>query len=94
MLNYNGDGYANGVSTRFLTSSNYLSINNITFGYTVPKTFTQKIGVQNFRIYFAADNVAVFAARKGLDPRQSYSTSSNSYYSPMRTMSAGVTMTF
>ena len=94
MLNYNGDGYANGVSTRFLTSSNYLSINNITFGYTVPKTFTQKIGVQNFRVYFAADNVAVFAARKGLDPRQSYSTSSNSYYSPMRTMSAGVTMTF
>ena len=94
MVNYNGDGYANGVSTRFLTSSNYLSINNITFGYTVPKRMTQKIGVQNFRVYCAADNIAVFSARKGLDPRQSYSTSSNSYYSPMRTISAGVTMTF
>ena len=93
-LNYNGDGYANAVSTRFLTSSDYLSINNITFGYTVPKRVTQKIGVQTFRVYCAADNVAVFSARKGLDPRQSYSTSSNSYYSPMRTASVGVMMTF
>ncbi len=93
-VNYNGDGYANYLSTRFLTSSNYLSINNITFGYTLPKALTMKMGIQNFRVYCAADNVAVFSARKGLDPRQSFTAASNEYYSPMRAISAGVSMTF
>lgn len=94
MLNYNADGYANYTSTRFLTSSDYLSINNITFGYTLPKNFTKQLGIQNIRLYVAADNVAVFAARQGLDPRQGYSASGNDTYSPMKTVSGGVTMTF
>lgn len=92
-LNYN-DKYTNYLSDRFLTSSDYLSINNITFGYTLPKNFTVKFGVSSLRLYLAADNVAVFSARKGLDPRQSYTASANSYYSPIRSISGGVTLSF
>ena len=92
-LNYN-DKYTNYLSDRFLTSSDYLSINNITFGYTLPKNITTKFGVSNLRLYLAADNVAVFSARKGLDPRQSYSTTENSNYSPIRSISGGVTLSF
>ncbi|MBO5915541.1 MAG: TonB-dependent receptor [Bacteroidales bacterium] len=94
MLNYSGQGYANSLSTRFLTSSDYLSINNITFGYTLPKSVVKAMGIQNLRLYVAADNVAVFAARQGLDPRQGYSASGNDIYSPMKTVSGGITMTF
>ena len=92
-LNYN-DQYTNYLSDRFLVSSDYLSINNITLGYTIPKNLTTKIGVSSLRVYVAADNVAVFSARKGLDPRQGYTTSENSNYSPIRTISGGVTLSF
>ncbi len=92
-LNYN-DRYTNYLSDRFLTSSDYLSINNITFGYTLPKNLSNKFGASNFRLYLNVDNVAVFSARKGLDPRQSYTTSANSNYSPIRSISGGVSMSF
>ena len=54
-------------SDRWLTSSNYLSLQNITFGYTLPKTLTRKIQIDGIRVYFVADNVALLTARKGMD---------------------------
>ena len=92
MLDYNAQ-YANNLSDRFLTSSNYLSINNITFGYTLPKLWLKNFA-SSVRLYLAADNVALFAKRKGLDPRQGYVGSGNDGYSPMRTISGGLSVTF
>jgi TonB-linked SusC/RagA family outer membrane protein len=86
--------YAGSTSTRFLVSSNYLSLNNITLGYTFPQKWVRKAYLDNVRIYFAAENVALWSARKGLDPRQSYTSSSNSTYSPIRSISGGVKVTF
>jgi len=89
------DPYTNYYSDRFLISSNYLSINNITLGYTLPKKWTSKIGLSRLRVYFAADNVALFSARQGLDPRQGVTTSdSGAIYSPIRTFSGGLNLTF
>ena len=81
-------------STRFLTSSNYLSVNNITFGYTLPTSWTKKFQIEKLRLYFVADNVGVISARKGLDPRQSYTESTTALYSPIRTISGGINLTF
>ncbi len=84
-------------SSRELTSSDYLSINNITFGYTLPKKITRKLHMGSIRVYLAADNVALFSKRKGLDPRQSFGGVSDigSYnYSAMRTISGGLNITF
>ena len=92
VLDYNSQ-YANNTSDRFLTSSNYLSINNISFGYTFPKQWVKSFA-SSLRLYLAADNVAVFAKRKGLDPRQSYTGSGNDGYSPIRTISGGISLTF
>lgn len=88
------DQYTNSSSDRWLISSNYLSINNITLGYTIPKSLTRKIGIEGLRIYGAADNLALFAARKGLDPRQGYLSSTTSTYGALRTISGGVKLTF
>ena len=90
---YGGKYEPNRLSDRFMTSSDYLSINNITFGYTLPKQWLQG-KASSVRLYFAADNVAVFSARKGLDPRQGYVGSGNDTYSPMRTISGGISLTF
>ncbi len=88
------DRYANATSTRFLTSSDYLNINNITIGYTLPATLTQKLKIEKFRIYFTADNLGFISARKGLDPRQSYTSATTALYTPIRTVSGGISLTF
>ena len=89
------DQYNSATSTRFLTSSSYLSINNINFGYTLPAALTKKIDINSLRLYVACENVAYISARKGFDPRQNYNDMSNAtYYSPMRTISGGITVQF
>ncbi|MBD5192446.1 MAG: TonB-dependent receptor [Bacteroidales bacterium] len=84
----------NSLSTRFLTNSNYLSLNNITIGYTLPKHITERIGINELRVYGAAENVALWSKRKGLDPRQSYTAASNTNYSTMRSISGGIRVSF
>ncbi len=81
-------------SDRVLVSSDYFAINNITLGYTLPSRLTKKIGIETLRIYGAADNVALFSARKGLDPRQSYLQASTSTYTAMRCISGGIKVVF
>ncbi len=88
------DQYANAVSDRFLISSDYISIQNINLGYSLPTKFLNKFKISKVRIYGVADNVALFSARKGLDPRQSYTTSSSAKYTPIRSISGGLSITF
>ena len=84
----------NSTSDRFMISSNYLNIQNITIGYTLPTELLQKAKIGSTRIYFVADNVALFSKRKGLDPRQSFTSASAAYYSPIRSISGGISLTF
>ena len=87
---------------RFLISSNYLSINNITIGYTFPDKWMERLGAAGLRVYFAADNLAVASARKGVDPRFSVGLGSftsgsglnSGSYSAMRTLTGGLSLTF
>jgi len=89
------DKYASSTSDRWLTSSDYLSLNNITVGYTLSKTLLSPLGIEKVRIYFAADNVALLSARDGLDPRTSYTASTATRrYSPIRSLSGGLSVTF
>ena len=50
--------------------------------------------IDKIRIYAVADNVALWSARKGLDPRQGYASANSTYYSPMRAISGGLNITF
>ncbi len=91
-------------SSRFLVSSNYLSLNNLTLGYTLPAKLTRKFQVNKLRVYLAGDNLALFSARKGFDPRQSQnsfgtgvalSTSSGNFvYSQLKVISGGISISF
>ncbi|BDC98260.1 TonB-dependent receptor [Persicobacter psychrovividus] len=90
----NSDLDVNSSSTRFLVSSDYLSVANLSLGYTFPKKITDKMGLTFLRAYVVADNVAMWTARKGLDPRQSFTSSGSFRYSPIRSVSGGVTVKF
>ena len=91
-----GDTYSAGASSRFLTKASYFNIENISIGYTLPNKLTSKIGIESLRIYAIAQNVWYWSARQGFDPRQSSgnTTTNATVYSPMRTISGGVTFKF
>ena len=89
------DQYSAASSTRFLTDASFLNIQNINVGYTLPSKWTKKLAINSLRLYMSAENVFYWSKRKGFDPRQSYDATTNAtYYSPMRTISGGVTFEF
>jgi len=81
-------------STRFLTSASYLSLRNLTLGYTLPKKVAEKVNIANLRIYLVGDNLWFKSARKGLDTRQSIGGGTGYIYSALRTYSVGLTIAF
>lgn len=85
---------SNAASNRFMISSNYVSLNNITLGYTLPQKWTRKAFIDSVRLYCSAENVALWSKRKGLDPRQGFVSSDNSTYSPIRCVSGGLKVVF
>ncbi len=89
-----GDRYTAYSSTRFLTGASYLSLNNLTIGYTLPKTWVNKIGLGNVRIFAVGDNLGLLTKRKGLDPRQGFVSSIPYTYTQLRTISGGINVSF
>lgn len=92
------DQYANSISSRFLISNSYLSLNNIRLGYNFPKKLLgdkNKFHLNQLNIYVSADNLAIASARKGYNPMTSFSGSSNSYqYTPLSTVMGGIKLQF
>lgn len=89
------DLYTSNQSTRFLTDASYLNIQNINIGYTFPAKWTKAALINSLRIYASAENVFYWSKRKGFDPRQTYSGTVNATrYSPIRTISGGISVTF
>ena len=88
--------------SNYLISSDYLSINNLTIGYTFPEDWFSIAKIDGLRVYVSGDNLVVLSARKGMDPRYSMGLGSltsgsglnSGSYSAMRTVIAGVTLTF
>ncbi len=94
---YGSSEYAGGSSSRYLTSANYLSLQNLTLGYTLPSRITRKATIDQLRLYVSCSNVWLWTARRGMDPRTALLTSSytnSSRYSQVRTISVGVNVTF
>ncbi len=56
------------VSTRYLKNGSYLSLRNIAFGYSLPKTFAQKLNLSDINLSLSADNVYTFTRYLGQDP--------------------------
>jgi len=96
-LNYMASrNFSDTESTFGVVSSNYLSLNNVTIGYTIPSKLVRKLGIESLRVYGAADNVALWTKRKGLDPRMTFygSTGAAPIYSLIRNFSGGLKVVF
>lgn len=83
--------------TRYLQNGAYCRLKNLTFGYTFPKVWTNKIGIDNLRVYFSGDNLLTFTKLvKTYDPEGTGSAygSSGQLYPLQRTFSLGVNINF
>ncbi len=90
-----GDQYAAYGSDRFLTNASYLNFQSFTVGYNLPKNLVNKAKLQRVRVYCSGENLKLWSKRQGFDPRQSYgSVASINTYSPVRTISGGIQLTF
>ncbi|ADV42271.1 TonB-dependent receptor plug [Bacteroides helcogenes P 36-108] len=57
------------VQTGYLQNAAYLRLKNIQLGYTLPKTWVKKAGLQNVRIYVSGDNLLTISDITGIfDP--------------------------
>ncbi|SHL05575.1 SusC/RagA family TonB-linked outer membrane protein [Myroides odoratimimus] len=81
-------------STLALIKSDYLSLQNVTLGYTFTKEVTSKLGVDRLRIYGVVDNVALWSKRQGYDPRVNLTGLSGTGYPLYRTFAFGVNLNF
>ncbi len=90
-----GDNYSSSQSDRFLTNASYLSLQNINLGYTLPSKIANKLYLKSVRVSCSAENVFYWSKRQGMDPRLSMTGGgNNAYYSPIRTISGGINVTF
>ena len=83
-------------STFFLSNGSYLRFKTIQIGYTIPKNFVNKIGLQNLRFYVSANNLLTFTKYSGYDPEiggSSYGID-RGVYPQARSFMAGLTVTF
>lgn len=52
----------------FVEDGSFLRLQDVTIGYTFPKNFTRKIGVDRLRVYFTGSNLWLLTKYKGYDP--------------------------
>lgn len=58
-------------SDRNIYNAAYLRLKNIQLGYTLPRTITQKVGINRFRMYVTGQNLLTFTKNGFIDPESS-----------------------
>ena len=87
-------GSSNTIGDRALIDASYFAIKSIQLGYTLPAKVTKKISMQALRIFVTGDNLFMFNKLNGMDPQYSLSGGQNWSYTPTRTVSVGLNLTF
>ena len=83
----------------FIEDGSFLRCTDITLGYTLPKTLTQKIGVSKARFYVSASNLFIITKYTGYDPEVDIQTGlacgiDYNRYPRSRTFTFGTNITF
>ena len=81
-------------STRFLTKADFLSLNNLRIGYTLPDDTASRANLSKVSFFVSGDNLMMLSARKGLNPTTMIGTSNSGIYMPMTTFSLGTKVQF
>jgi hypothetical protein len=94
----------NRFSDRYVEDGSYLRLQNLSLGYTFNLKYIQKLKIDRFRIYLAADNLITKTKYKGFDPEIGQTVANGSHplnygidfgnYPQPRTYRAGMSLLF
>jgi len=58
----------NDASSRFVEDGDFITLDNVTLGYKLPKSFTEKVKIDMLRIYVQGQGLVTFTKYKGINP--------------------------
>jgi len=79
-LSYQNGNFINLVGsaeTRFLEDGKFLRAQELTFGYSLPRSFIERIKLTKLRVYAQVQNAFVITGYKGIDPEVSNGTNAS-----------------
>lgn len=78
--------------SQFVQNASYIRLKNLQIGYTLPKAWVHKIGLERVRVFFSGDNLWTGTSiNKNFDPEALYQNGMT--YPLSRTLSCGVNVT-
>lgn len=98
-----GDTWNGAASDWWLRNAAFLRLKSIELGYTIPKSITQKIGIEKFRVYINGNNLFTIDKMKVCDPEIGSSYNDDGYlinsngilgYPLQRMVTIGTNVTF
>jgi TonB-dependent starch-binding outer membrane protein SusC len=81
-------------TTRFVEDADFIKVDNVSLGYSLPRTLTDKLGIQRLRAYVQGQNLLMITDYKGLDPEMENTGVDINGTPRSRIMSFGVNVTF
>lgn len=78
----------------FLYNASYVRLKNVEIGYSLPKRWVSKAGIQNVRIYAQGLNLLTFDGLSDVDIDPETKSGDGSWYPIQRVFNFGITMTF
>lgn len=86
------------INDRYLQNLGYCRLKNLTVGYTLPQTLTQKVKIESVRVYFSGENLACIAPgfhSAYMDPEAAAKTTGKyPIYPWQKTFMFGIDITF
>ncbi|CAM2973117.1 TonB-linked outer membrane protein, SusC/RagA family [Flavobacterium succinicans] len=55
-------------TTRFVENGDFISLDNVSIGYSLPKSIVEKLKLDKFRIFLQAQNMLIITDYKGINP--------------------------
>jgi len=81
-------------SSFWLKDASYLRLKNIEIGYNIPGNLTQKVNIQNARIYLSGVNLLTWTGIEDYDPEKVSDDDRNLNYAHSKIYSVGINITF
>lgn len=81
-------------TTRRLHSTNFIRLKNLTFGYSLPKAWTSKVGIDKVRLYVSGNNLLTWAKYDYYDPEAVSAGTAIWGTPPLRSVTFGLNVNF
>lgn len=81
-------------SSRWLTSSDYLSLRQVNLGYNFDSHLLDALGLGSLKIYASGENLFKLTDRSGMDVGENFSGTTSNRFTPARVISLGLNVTF